>query len=198
MLLPHTMTTSSLLKTLLLKQTIRTLAIALLASVASAACATPSSDADATSGTDALSGSVQDAKLKRIKATYEVATVQDFKPLPENFVETREFDTLLALRDKRWFNLLVDGTSVVVLDALGDADVLFSDRPTSPATPSETLVFLFEQVESLSDAGMPLVSLKLSLVYRPKTGTWSGAWRGLQDVQTRGGGSGGGDAGDGG
>ena len=176
-------------------QTSKMVALAVLASIAvattaSGCAATPSEDA--TSGSAAISGSVQDAKLERIKAVYEAASAKDFKPLPDGAFDVSNLTTAAALRDEHWFTLRVDGTNVVVLDAVGNANAIFgvaasdagydgdgSDGGASASTPEEPLVFIYEQSESIGADGASKYYVKMVLLFRPNTGTWSGAQRDL-------------------
>lgn len=155
----------------------KTIAYLLLAtSLLIGGCAAAPEESSAT-GNDALTGSVQETRLERIKEAYQAADVSAFRRLPDLFPAASLDELRVGVSDQSWFALDVAGETVVVHDFVADSDAMLLGGP-STLRKRESFVLIYELVRrevAADDAAQEqriATFLSLALLYVPASQTW--------------------------
>jgi len=147
-----------------------------LALAAAAGCATETRED--TGGVESdITGSIQAARITRIKEAYTAAGVEAFTPLQPLLTDEQIAAWNFGAQDPHWFSFLVDGRTVYLVDFLADASALLDGAPTSPANPRESFVLFF-------DVGADQATYGTVLLYSADRDQWAGLTRALRDTKT--------------
>ncbi|MBX3233935.1 MAG: hypothetical protein KIT84_34175 [Labilithrix sp.] len=148
--------------------------LVLLALAAGAGCAPEEEGEDTVAGEEAITGSVQGARIARIKQAYVDAKLEDFSSI-EPLIDVTAWG--IGAIDPHWFSFPVDDRNVVLVDFVAETNKLLAEGLPGEL---ETFVLIYDVAGAAPDGGG--ARLNPVLLYRADRDQWIGVTRHLQET----------------